>query len=256
VRIPPLHRPLLSIALPLLASLVLVRPAHAQKTEPGCAPPVRRDSSVDADPRRMLEAMVLFVVLPPALLHLPGVACDAPGDRELGLARNHVAVFVGGGGLVNGNWKGGPATTAAAEVVLRGVYADLHVEQYWWGGDERIRLWDARAGYLDHPTRALATGVTVGYRDASGAPGDWGVEGVEIGVPIVLGRDVGWMLWEPTYVISRGHLRVSPRARLDVVIPRTPLVARLDIDSKGVLSRNPFVATLSLGVGAGHLPRP
>lgn len=259
MRTPSLHRPFISIALPLLISLLLAPAAHAQKTEPRCNPPVKPDSLgvTDANPGYMLEMMALFTVLPPALLRFKTFACEWPGDQELGLARNHIAVFGGSGGLVNGDWKGGPAATAAAEIVLRNVYADLHVEQYWWGGDERIRLWDARVGYLFQPVSDIAGGVTVGYRDASGAPDGWGVEGVEIGLPIVFGacREWGscWLLWEPTYVISRGHLRVSPRARLDVTIPRTPFIARLDIDSKGVRSENPFVATLSLGVAAGRL---
>ncbi|HSU16118.1 hypothetical protein [Longimicrobium sp.] len=256
----PHHHRLIAIliAIPLL---LLARPAPAQEPEAKkstgapdrCVPAVAQRDSMRMHPPHgyLLAVMAGFIVAPPALLRLPGFACEDRDDRPLGLLRDHVAVFVGGGGLITGEWKGGPAGSVDAEAVVRHVYADVRGEQYWFTGD-RIRMWDARVGYLYQPVRTLAGGITVGYRGASGAPGDWGVEGVQIGLPLVIGAcpesSPCWIHWEPTYVFSRGHLRVSPRARVDMTLPRTPLLVRLDIDSKGVRSENPFVATLSLGL--------
>lgn len=245
----------------LLALLVIAGPAAAQEeaakksvAEPArCSPPLVREDSFSVHPRPgfMGAVMVGWIVAPPALLRLRGFACEYPDDPRVATIRDHVALFVGGGGLVTGDWKGGPAGSVNLEAVLRGVYLDVHGEEYRFTGD-RVRLWDARVGYLFSPVRTMAGGVTLGYRDADGAPGDWGVRGVEVGLPLAVGFGPDPMpvtlQWEPTYVFSRGHVRVSPRARIDVGLPRKPFVVRLDIDSKGVRSRNPFVATLSLGV--------
>jgi hypothetical protein len=245
-------------ALPLL---LLARPALAQDAkakarspEPArCSPPLTPADSSRMHPRPgyMGAIMVGWIVAPPALLRLRGFACEYDDDAPVGMLRDHVALFVGGGGLVTGEWKGGPAGSVNAQAMVRNVYVDVKGEQYWFTGD-RIRMWDARVGYLFHPVRTMAGGVTLGYRDASGAPDGWGVEGVQIGLPLILGFGPDplpvTVHWEPTYVFSRGHVRVSPRARIDVGLRRTPLVVRLDMDSKGVRSENPFVATLGLGI--------
>jgi hypothetical protein len=242
------------VAIALAAAAAGPARAQAKAEERRCRPPLLPADTagrVDVPPGYVLKVMAGFIVAPPLLLRLRGFACEDPDDRELGFARDHVAVFAGGGGLLTGGWRGGPAASAEVETVVRGAYGTVRGERYWFGG-ERVDLWDARVGYLFHPVRTLSGGVTVGYRGASGGPRGWAVEGVQVGLPLVVGacpeKAPCWVHWEPTFVIGRGSIDVSPRARLDFTVPRSKMMVRLDIDSKGNNSRDPFVVTLSLGL--------
>ena len=235
----------------LAAAVTNPAPARAQRPPDGCVQTEVEDDSVRTGGDlhgRLMGLMALLVVAPSALLLFDDPGCgvdDPPGPRG-----SHAAVFGGGGIALAGEWRGGLARSGAIEVLVRGVYAEGRVDRTSLSGG--VRMWDARAGYLFHSAGGLTGGVTVGYRQVRDPPDGWTQGGVLIGFPIVFTgcsvRRPCWLQWEPTYLIGEGTLAASPRMRLDVPLPRTPLVARLDVESRGVRKADPFAIGLGLGL--------
>lgn len=244
-------RALLAATIAILAAAVASpAPARAQRPPDGCVSAEVEDDSVRVRGDihgRLMGVMALLAIAPSALLLFEDPGCEV--DDPPASWGSHAAVFGGGGIALAGEWRGGLARSGAIEVLVRGVYAEGRVDRYSLSGG--VRMWDARAGYLFHSPAGLAGGVTVGYRQVREAPGEWTQGGVLIGFPIVFtgcsARRPCWLQWEPTYLVSEGTLAASPRARLDVPIPRTPLVARLDFESRGVRKADPI--TIGLGFG-------
>lgn len=246
-------RGFLTCIVPLLAAMALAAPARAQQPPFGqCASDAPADSAgvLPGPHRGMLATFLVFLVAPSALLLMGDEWTCAEPEPWPGRVGSHVAVYGAGGVAFTGDWRGGTAQWGGVELLVRGVYAEARVDRY--SLSDGVRMWDARAGYFLRPQNGIAGGVTVGYREVRDAPDEWVQSGVLIGFPIVFTAcDEAlpcWLHWEPTFVISDHGLAASPRARLDVRVPRTPFVARLEFESRGVRRRDPMALSIGLGL--------
>jgi hypothetical protein len=233
-------------------SAILAGPAAAQ--QPGshrCDEATRRDSAVARGPNHGSLALVIgvFVVAPSALLLMPGACLD--DAQELGFWRDHVSGYATVGGTVSGS-RLAFSHSAGVEVFALGGYGEVRLDRYKLSGG--VSMFDARAGYLIHPTRGTAGGVTVGWRNAPDVPDGWSGSGVLIGFPIILAacgeRRPCWVQWEPAYLVSGHGLGFTPRLRLEMPLAHTPLLARVDMEAKGMKKRDP----LSVSVGFSLRP--
>lgn len=246
-------RGFLTCIVPLLAVVALAAPARAQQPPFGrCASDVPADSArVLPEPRRGMMVTFLVLMVAPSALLLMGdewsCAEDAPWPGRMG---SYLAVYGAGGVAFTGDWRGGTARWGGVELLVRGVYAEARVDRYSLSGG--VRMWDARAGYFLRPANGIAGGVTAGYREMRDAPDEWPQSSVLIGFPIVFTAcDEAlpcWLQWEPTFMISREGLAVSPRVRFDLRVPRTPFVARLEFESRGVRHRDPMALSVGFGL--------
>lgn len=193
-----------------------------------------------------LKTLVLFYVAPSALLLTPGF-CHGDGE-ELGFWRDHVSAYAGAGGMAS-RTEVGLMHSMGVEVFALGAYAEVRLDRYHV--DDRVQMWDARAGYLIHPSRGIAGGVTVGWRESPDTPDNWTGGGLLIGFPIMIsacGERSCWLQWEPAYIISDRGLGFTPRLRLNLPLARTPLVARVDLEARGMRKADPMSVSLGLGL--------
>jgi hypothetical protein len=246
------RRGLLACIVPILAA-TLAGPAAAQepaaprRCDEAWSDSVSHDMSRKYGPHGPLMAFfAAFYLAPSALLLMPTCFDD---EHELGFWRDHVSVNATGGLMVS-DWHGAAAHSAGLEVLALGAYAEVRLDRYH--RSDRVETWDARAGYLIHPYRSVAGGVTVGWREAPDVPDGWSGGGVLIGFPIVVAacgeRRPCWVQWEPIYMISDRGLGFTPRLRLAVPIPRTPLLGRLDLEAKGMRKKDPLSVSLGFGL--------
>ena len=226
-------------------------PARAQAQEPArpdrCA--AQRDSLKETVRGHGpgLKTLVLFVVAPSALLLSPGFC--AGDDEELGFWRDHVSASVGAGAMASRS-EVGLMHSMGLEVFALGAYGELRLDRYHVA--DSVQMWDARVGYLIHPSRGIAGGVTAGWRESPDTPDGWTGGGLLIGFPIMIAgcgeRRPCWLQWEPAYIISGRGLGFTPRLRLNVPLARTPLVARVDLEARGLRKRDPLSVSLGLGL--------
>jgi hypothetical protein len=222
-------------------------PARPSRCDEAGSDSVARKMSRKYGPHGPLMAFfAAFYLAPSALLLLP--TCFGDEDR-LGFWRDHVSAYATGGGMVS-DWHGAAAQSVGVEVLVRGAYAEVRVDRYH--RSSRVEMWDARAGYLVHPFRSVAGGVTAGWREVDGAPDGWSGGGVLIGFPIIITactqRRPCWVQWEPAYLISGRGLGFTPRLRLEVPIPRTPVLGRLDLEAKGMHEDDPLAVSLGFSL--------
>jgi hypothetical protein len=169
---------------PVLAQQPNRPPACAVRDSGARADSARADSTRAVSPNHgpIALAVAAFVAVPSALLLLPGVECS-PDTARLGFWRPRVvSAFVTGRGAVGGadaDEEGG-TLSADMEVLWRGVYAAGRLEHFHLPA--RLQSRSAWVGYLIRPTRAVAGGVTLGYREAHGRRLP---EGVEVGFPVM-----------------------------------------------------------------------
>ncbi|HEX2081079.1 MAG TPA: hypothetical protein VHG08_25480 [Longimicrobium sp.] len=241
------HLRVLSICTALL--LASAAPAPGQEPSRGCdAEPAERVARhLDAGLARLF---FWFIVAPSVLVFTGEEPACAGEDLRPGPWRSYAAVYGTGGFAVTGDWRGGVAHSGSVEVMVRGVYAEARVDRY--GISDGVRMWDARAGYFIRPIRPLAGGVTVGYRQVRDAPDAWTQGGVMIGFPIMFvgcgERPPCSLQWDPAYLITGDGLAVTPRVRVDYPVLHTPLVARLEFESRGVRHRDPMALTIGFGL--------
>ena len=91
------------------------------------------------------------------------------------------------------------AYSANFEIVRGPLLAQLALEDF--RRREPVQHFTARGGYLFHPQRGTAGGVTIGYRYALRGRLQ---SGVEVGLPFLVGDSTKTWRFEPTYVLS-GH---------------------------------------------------
>lgn len=201
-------------------------------------------------------ALAFFTLAVAPSLLLPFVSCHHADDPELGFWRDHATASVALRGIFDDSRMAG-GLGAELELLHRGLYGELRLEQYHASEDlpRPVRLWSARAGYLVHPVRHLAGGVTVGYRHARGAPDEWTTTGVEIGFPLIaaLCRERGvagtcWMRWEPAYVITPARAAMSPRFEVEFPFWWRPLVAGFTFEAKALREPDPWSVAMRLGM--------
>lgn len=189
-------------------------------------------------------ALGFFTMFTAPSLLLPFVdPCDRIDEPELGFWRNHASIAATLSGMSDGS-RSGVGLRAEFEVLLRGFYGEARLERYPTFADlpETVWLRSARVGYLVHPARYVAGGATVGYRTARGAPDEWATTGVEIGLPIVVSvpRHGRWIWWETSYLITAERVVPGFRVRGDFPLGRTPFVAGVSMELRGLREKNPF----------------
>jgi hypothetical protein len=194
-----------------------------------------------------LKRLVLFYVAPSALLRTPGFC---PGDdEELPFWRDHVSAHASVGGMASTK-EVGLMHALGVEVFALGGYAEVRLDRFHVS--DGVEMWDARAGYLIHPSRGIAGGVTAGWRQSPDTPDGWTGGGLLIGFPIMVSacgeRRSCSLQWEPIYIISRRGLGFTPRLRLNLPLARTPLVARVDLEARGIRKADPLSVSLGLGL--------
>jgi hypothetical protein len=236
---------LLACIVPVLAA-ALAPPAAAQQAGPDQCDPTLADS-VHASGATQAEIIAIFVGAPSALLLMPEACLHA--DQPLGFWRDHVSGYLTGAATFSGS-RVAFAHSAGVEVFALGGYSELRLDRYHLSGG--VSMFDVRAGYLIHPSPGTAGGVTVGWRQVSDRPDGWSGGGLLVGFPIFIAGCEGphpcWLQWEPAYMISGGGLGFTPRFRLAVPIPRTPLLGRLDLEAKGMRKADPVSVSLGFGL--------
>ena len=247
-----LHRTLPACIVPILAA-ALAGPARAQEpARPDRCDAVRGDSVAREPSRRyephgsLLAFMATFYLAPSALLLTPTCFDD---EQALGFWRDHVSVNATGGVMAS-DWHVAAMQSVGLEVLALGAYAEIRGDRYH--RSDRVDVWEGRVGYLIHPYRSVAGGVTVGWREVPDRPDGWSGGGVLVGFPIMIAacgeHRPCWVQWEPTYMISDHGLGFTPRFRLAVPIPRTPLLGRLDLEAKGMRKADPVSVSLGFGL--------
>lgn len=171
-------------------------------------------------------ALVMLAVAPPALVLL--MDRKRKGDPPvLGFWRDHFAVHVAGGAALA--YSAGPtwAYSASLEVLTRGVYAELRSEHFRL--PEYYSYRTVRVGYLVNPRPTVATGMTLGYRDARRVSGH---RGVEIGLPFVAGNRRRWVRLETAYVVSTRGASWNYRWQGEWLVAGGPLYAGVNMEGK------------------------
>ena len=228
--------------LALLVALLATPPCRAALAQ---QPPAPRDSvpgdTVPSDStisRRPIHSPMMYLILPiggalavaataiAAIAPAPAARWyGAPGPTEMALLRDHGAAYASVGGIFQRGqtW----ARSVDVEVVRGGVHGELQAEDFW--RPRHVRYLTARGGYLWHPRRRSAGGVTLGYVYADGDPRQ---RGPELGLPLYIGDSAGTMRLEPTYVLSPAGLRWSYRMQVELYVPGRPYFAGASLVGK------------------------
>ena len=109
------------------------------------------------------------------------------------------------------------------------VHLELLAEDFW--RPRHIQYVTIRSGYLWHPRRRAAGGVTIGYMHADREAAQ---RGPELGLPLFLSDSSARTIrFEPTYVFGRHGLIFNYRMRVTAPIRRTRYFAGATIVGKG-----------------------
>jgi len=190
--------------------------------------------------------MVVFALAPPAFLLLP----TKPDTTlpNLGFMANHFGAYATGGlayrSAPEGESHYGWMHSASIEALWNRLYGEARFEAF--DVADHVQFWTVGAGYLFQPLPNMAGGFTLGYRWAHG---DDVQDAVEVGLPLVWGREVAAGRFEPTYVISSRGVSWNYRLRLDLDIGRSPFVAGTCFDIKPLRQGGGYHATFTLLLG-------
>jgi hypothetical protein len=135
------------------------------------------------------------------------------GANEMALLEDHSAASLSlGGRFAEGEtWANG----VSLEMMRRPVRAEVQMEDFW--RPRHVRYITARGGYVWHPRRAAAGGVTIGYVHSDG---DAAQSGPELGLPLFIGSRDMTMRIEPTYVFSAEGPLWTYRLQMEGYFPR------------------------------------
>lgn len=147
----------------------------------------------------MLFGMVALAA-PPLLLM--GIDSAGASAGPFTFMRHHAAAFLSGGPVFSQNQDLGWTHAEIVETRFGGVYAQARLEHYYLF-PQNIRYEVAHIGYLWR-THAAAGGVTVGYRRAAGPPIEGRQQGIEVGLPLVVGDG------DRPYLIESYYVATSP----------------------------------------------
>lgn len=194
----------------------------------------------------LAAATAVILVVPSAAL-----ALMVPVDTtESTFWEGRVSAYVTGGFSWQEEQEG--VQSANVELLWNGIYGAVRVENFEL--PRHFQYQSVRGGYLLHPKRGVAGGVTVGYRRA---PQDRSHQGVEIGFPVFTGSRKGTLRLEPTYVFAPGGVSWNYRFQGDYPISGGPLFFGLCMEAKTVrmdrtLFRRvePFTSAFALVLGA------
>lgn len=145
----------------------------------------------------LLFGMVALAA-PPLFL----MATDSAGASAVPFAflRHHVALMLSGGPVFSQNQDLGWTHAENLQARLGGIYADARLEHYYLF-PQNIRYEIARLGYLLR-THSAAGGITIGYRGAYGPPIEGRQQGLEVGLPFLVGDADRPYLLESYYVMT------------------------------------------------------
>lgn len=267
----------LALAMVLNVSLVplpVSRVAVAQQPDPprDTVPPdsVRRDSVITDSVRRdslperwrygshhvggylsLLAGFGVFAVI--AIAPAPLAKWwGAQDSTDMAFWTDHRSFY----GTVGGIFDEGQtwAHSVNVEVLRGGRYAELRVEDFY--RPRHFQYITVRGGYLFHPKRGAAGGVTLGYRHAQRDPGQ---QGVEIGLPLFVAfprTPKGTIRLEPSYAFAPDGAFYSYRFQVDYPVRGGPYVAGVSVVGKSV-TLNPgyarkgyFASAVALLIGA------
>ena len=126
----------------------------------------------------------------------------------------------------------------SVEAFWNGLFAELRAESYHVPSYSGVQA--ARAGYLWRRRRTVAGGVTAGYVRGAGdnLPG-----GLEVGLPLLLQLERGWMRFDATYVLTSEIGYYNWRTVMGLALPRKPFVAGFSVDIRTpIRGEEPFSA--------------
>ena len=219
------ERRLISSAGIVLALLMLLPLKQTLSQRPSVSGDSARRDSMPTDSLRAADCAACFLAIPVGgVMILSAIFAAAPlalfigerGPSEMSFLQDHGAASasVGGAFQAGQTW----ADAVRIEAVRRNLCYALTVEEFW--RPTHVEYFTARAGYLFHPRRITAGGVTLGFMNGPSRTRD---SGPEIGLPLFVGDTsrVSFRL-EPTYVLSSRGLLWSHRAECDVAMPRQP----------------------------------
>jgi hypothetical protein len=200
-----------------IAPLLNRPPAAQQRPTPSDSVP--RDSvprtGADMSPLVYAVFVAALTVAPPAVL-LSSRFTDPDSTGTLG---NHIAAYFAAGGMdQHGSENHGDTYSGTVEVLAGHFYGTFRASDF--RGPGHVQFLSARAGYLLRAKRVLAGGVSVGYRHVTGHNVE---DAVEVGLPLVLGNEIGGVRWEPSYVISSKGIAWNYRLQMELYLAK-PLV--------------------------------
>lgn len=166
---------------------------------------------------------ITFVVFPAPFAAWLG----KEGPTEMEFLEDHLAVYATVGGSLQKGQTG--AHSVNAEILRKGMHGELQLEDFW--RPRYVRYLTVRGGYLWHPRRHAAGGVTVGYVHANREPGQ---RGVEIGVPLLVGNRTRTFRVAPMYLLSPKGAFWNYRVQLELLIPGGPYFAGLNAVGKSM----------------------
>lgn len=179
---------------------------------------------------------VVAVAAPPLLLMSPNP------DTTISLPSRSLHAYVAAGGT-GASSPNSFTLVERADLVARHAYGALESEYF---DREQLHFYSARAGYLFRPCGALAGGLTVGYRYATGGGAE---DAALVGLPLVFGSERAAMWLEPTYAISHHGVSWGYRFEGDLnVLPR-PFFLGLRAEAQPLHHGADYVGTLALLVG-------
>jgi hypothetical protein len=238
----------LSRSASLIVALLAATPAPAQRPASD-APCAEADSAHIAEvAARNHHGLQVMLMAPGILLAEPLLWCDAP-RTPLRFAERTVAVRASAGLGYAGD-RAFLVRSASMEAAHGRAYLELRGEQYDLPDDPE--LWTLRGGYLFRPAPSLAGGILLGFRSGRHSPGGWARYGVELGFPIMAtmcrpARSC-WIRWEPVYLVTSEGADFSPRLESEFPLGRTPVIAGVSLELKGVRGDDPLIASVSLGI--------
>lgn len=207
-------------------------------------PPVDPDSTVadtiappyrgPHDPRMMALVYGGWIVLfaaPAAFALMP--------MEDSGQAKRHANYLSAHAGIGYGEHeRRGWSHVQSVEAFWNGLYAELRAESYHVPAYSGVQA--ARAGYLWRRRSTVAGGVTAGYVRGAGdnLPG-----GLEIGLPLLLQLQRGWMRFDATYVLTPDVGYYNWRTVMGLAFPRKPFAGGFSYDVRTpVRGDEPFAA--------------
>jgi hypothetical protein len=181
---------------------------------------------------------VLFLAAPAGLLLLSESPSDsarprAPADFAVAYATAGIA------GDTGQNWL----HSADVEVLRHDWFGELRVETFYI--PRRFQYETVRVGRF---TRAgsLTGGLTLGFQWARD---DRAQQGVEVGLPLIIGGPRARVLSEASYVVSSKTACITYRLQGELGLFHSSLFLGANVELKTLRSQNPFTGGVALLVG-------
>lgn len=217
------HRLALALAIAATASAQKPKttPADSTGTDTTRCRCVGRDSVLRRGPVDAPFIPYAMAALSAPPLFLMATDSGSGSAAPFRFLRHHVMLALAGGPVFTQNDALGWTHGEDVEAEAGGVYADARLEHYYLF-PQNVRYEVGRVGYLLR-THTAAGGIVIGYRSVYGEPIEGRQQGLEIGLPFVLGDpDRPWRL-ESYYVVTSPVMTWNYRLQHDWPLRRGPL---------------------------------